>query len=169
LTALGVSDGVTHTELMLTKDGPMIIEVNGRAGGPIPELISLCSDADLAIMAARVALGIAGAFERPNFDGYAMVYLPRHPVGVWVESVEGIEALDNLPGVVDTEPINTGGQSTLGFLATAAAAVHARVSDPEDAVELAATIDAQVVADYRPLTDRTNRLDDLESQDGEPD
>jgi biotin carboxylase len=33
--ALGVEDGITHTELRLTPDGPLIIEVNGRLGGDL--------------------------------------------------------------------------------------------------------------------------------------
>ncbi|WIM95002.1 ATP-grasp domain-containing protein [Actinoplanes oblitus] len=33
--ALGVEDGITHTELRLTAQGPLIIEVNGRLGGDL--------------------------------------------------------------------------------------------------------------------------------------
>lgn len=42
--ALGIDRTVTHTELMLTADGPKVIEVNGRLGGElIPHLAELCS------------------------------------------------------------------------------------------------------------------------------
>ncbi|UAB93535.1 ATP-grasp domain-containing protein [Dactylosporangium vinaceum] len=34
-TALGYGDGVTHTELRLTADGPRVIEVNARLGGDL--------------------------------------------------------------------------------------------------------------------------------------
>lgn len=33
--ALGVADGITHTEVRLTDRGPLIIEVNGRLGGDL--------------------------------------------------------------------------------------------------------------------------------------
>ncbi|BCJ51448.1 carboxylase [Actinoplanes sp. NBRC 14428] len=32
---LGIEDGITHTEVRLTADGPVIIEVNGRLGGDL--------------------------------------------------------------------------------------------------------------------------------------
>ncbi|MFB7983188.1 ATP-grasp domain-containing protein [Streptomyces vinaceus] len=42
--ALGIDRTVTHTELMLTAEGPKIIEVNGRLGGElIPYLAELCA------------------------------------------------------------------------------------------------------------------------------
>ncbi|KQV17154.1 MULTISPECIES: ATP-grasp domain-containing protein [unclassified Kitasatospora] len=37
--ALGVEDGITHTELRLTDRGPLIIEVNGRLGGDLIPLL----------------------------------------------------------------------------------------------------------------------------------
>lgn len=33
--ALGVEDGITHSEVRLTDDGPLIIEINGRLGGDL--------------------------------------------------------------------------------------------------------------------------------------
>ncbi|MFJ6758711.1 MULTISPECIES: ATP-grasp domain-containing protein [unclassified Streptomyces] len=33
--ALGIEDGITHTELRLTPHGPLVIEVNGRLGGDL--------------------------------------------------------------------------------------------------------------------------------------
>ena len=45
LLALDVTTGIYHTEVKLTRDGPRIIEVNGRVGGSIPELVSLAGRA----------------------------------------------------------------------------------------------------------------------------
>lgn len=57
-TALGFRDGWTHTEFMLTTDGPRLIEVNGRLGGDlIPYLGSLATGLDPGLMAAAVACG----------------------------------------------------------------------------------------------------------------
>ncbi|MFJ8593520.1 ATP-grasp domain-containing protein [Streptomyces sp. NPDC093598] len=57
-TALGFTDGVTHTEIRLTSDGPRIIEVNARiGGGMIPFLNLLGGGADLGLAAAAVACG----------------------------------------------------------------------------------------------------------------
>jgi biotin carboxylase len=59
-TALGFSDGWTHTEFMLTSSGPQVIEVNGRLGGDlIPYLGLLATGIDPGLAAARVACGLA--------------------------------------------------------------------------------------------------------------
>jgi biotin carboxylase len=56
--ALGVQDGWTHTEFMLTADGPQLIEVNGRLGGDlIPYLGLLATGIDPGHLAAATACG----------------------------------------------------------------------------------------------------------------
>ncbi|MGQ4512761.1 ATP-grasp domain-containing protein [Streptomyces sp. DW26H14] len=57
--ALGCKDGWTHTEFMLTADGPRLIEVNGRLGGDlIPAIGQLATGIDPGIAAAQVACGL---------------------------------------------------------------------------------------------------------------
>ncbi len=59
-TALGFTDGITHTEIMLTADGPKVIEVNGRLGGDmIPYLGLRAAGVDTGLAAAAVACGRA--------------------------------------------------------------------------------------------------------------
>ncbi|TDE28625.1 ATP-grasp domain-containing protein [Actinomadura sp. 6K520] len=59
-TALGFRDGWTHTEFILTADGPKLIEVNGRLGGDmIPYLGRLATGIDPGHAAAAVACGLA--------------------------------------------------------------------------------------------------------------
>lgn len=56
--ALGFSDGLTHTEIMMTASGPQIIEVNARLGGDmIPYLGLRATGVDTALAAAAVACG----------------------------------------------------------------------------------------------------------------
>jgi len=38
---LGVEDGITHTEVRLTRQGPLIIEINGRPGGDLIPFLGL--------------------------------------------------------------------------------------------------------------------------------
>ncbi|MFC4856917.1 ATP-grasp domain-containing protein [Actinophytocola glycyrrhizae] len=57
LTALGIRDGVCHTEIMLTADGPEIIEVNGRSGGNIYDLFLRGHGVNLIELGVRIALG----------------------------------------------------------------------------------------------------------------
>lgn len=56
--ALGLRDGMTHTELMLTAAGPKVIEVNARLGGDlIPYLGLRATGIDPGLAAAAVACG----------------------------------------------------------------------------------------------------------------
>jgi biotin carboxylase len=56
--AVGLRDGMTHTELRFTRNGPRIVEINARLGGDfIPLLGWLATGIDLAVVAADVATG----------------------------------------------------------------------------------------------------------------
>jgi biotin carboxylase len=57
-SALDFTDGVTHTEIRLTPNGPKVIEVNARIGGGMIPLLNLMGGGpDLALAAADVACG----------------------------------------------------------------------------------------------------------------
>ena len=56
IKALGVTDGYTNTDLMLTPEGPRVLEVNGRIGGQIATLLELAGGAPLIPEAMRFAL-----------------------------------------------------------------------------------------------------------------
>ena len=43
LRALGFRHGAAHTELMLTSEGPRVIEVNARVGGAVPFLLPIAA------------------------------------------------------------------------------------------------------------------------------
>ena len=59
--ALGITIGVTHTEVKLTPDGPKIIEVNGRLGGSVAPLLARSAGFD----AIRMQLMIVGYPPKP--------------------------------------------------------------------------------------------------------
>ncbi|MEU8998352.1 ATP-grasp domain-containing protein [Streptomyces caniferus] len=78
--ALGVRTGTTHTEIKLTTDGPVIIEVNGRlAGDFVPHLAKLAMGLEGAVIAARVAYGEHVSVERSRARSAAhqIVYADR--------------------------------------------------------------------------------------------
>jgi len=101
IAALGITDAVIHTEVKLTPDGPMLIEVNGRLGGRPPFLLVDVSPVNLFQVACQVAVG-----EPVAFDGLAHC----HDVGFWlmlqppvwstqVASVSGLDEVGDLEGV----------------------------------------------------------------------
>ncbi|MDX3128268.1 ATP-grasp domain-containing protein [Streptomyces europaeiscabiei] len=63
LRALGVREGVTHTEIKFTPEGPRVIEVNGRIGGGISDILKRSAGVDLLAHAVEAALG---AFDPPE-------------------------------------------------------------------------------------------------------
>jgi biotin carboxylase len=100
---LGVRVGFLHTEIKLTPDGPRVIEVNGRLGGDIPDMMTHAAGVDLLSMSKRVALG-----EHVVFDGLIptsrvgyVFYVQAPQSARRVLRVEGLAELGELP-VVDS-------------------------------------------------------------------
>jgi biotin carboxylase len=60
LDAVGLADGPAHTEVVLTEDGPRIVETHDRvAGGLIWQLVSMTTGHDLLTMTLAWAAGMA--------------------------------------------------------------------------------------------------------------
>ncbi|MFF7476912.1 ATP-grasp domain-containing protein [Streptomyces sp. NPDC008092] len=55
--ALGVRSGLCHTEIKFSPQGPQVIEVNGRLGGRIHELLHQSTGMNAIELAVRIALG----------------------------------------------------------------------------------------------------------------
>ncbi len=99
--ALGVRDGCTHTEIMLTVDGPKIIEVNGRLGGDvIPYLGQLATGIDPGVVAASVLCGMAVDLTptRRRVAGVRFFYPEREDSTI--VSIEFVD--DDLPAAIDS-------------------------------------------------------------------
>ena len=64
ITALGVNNCAIHTEVKLSHNGLVIIEMGGRLGGDkIPYLVNLALGADMAVATAYASLGQKYAFK----------------------------------------------------------------------------------------------------------
>jgi ATP-grasp domain-containing protein/L-aminoacid ligase-like protein len=106
--ALGLRDGVTHTELRLSADGPVVIEVNARLGGDlIPRLGQLATGVDPGMIAADVAAGNRPRIE-PGTHGCAGIRFLYPPEDCRVvETV--LPAAGAVPGLVEARPIAAAG------------------------------------------------------------
>uniref|UniRef100_A0AAU3HUH5 ATP-grasp domain-containing protein n=1 Tax=Streptomyces sp. NBC_01393 TaxID=2903851 RepID=A0AAU3HUH5_9ACTN len=100
LKALGITTGITHTEVKLTPAGPRLIEVNGRLGGWQTQLAHLAGDVDPVTLAGRVALGRDVSGVRTADDRVVFTRFVTAPVegGTYVSS-HGLRAALALPGV----------------------------------------------------------------------
>lgn len=137
LRAVDLRHGVAHTEVMLTADGPRIIEVNARVGGALPYLFPLAFGCDVVTQAARLALDLPVA-RQVSLNGHAMFVAPQHHIGRTVIRVDGIADAARLPGVRAAIPaeVGGGGPRLIGFDNSLMAAVIATIPDPRAAVAL---------------------------------
>jgi glutathione synthase/RimK-type ligase-like ATP-grasp enzyme len=119
IRALGLTTGAVHTELILTDDGPVVLEVNGRIGGCVYGLMKYSRDYDFITAVAQTAAGIA-----PQLPGlllrHAAFVRPQPPQGKFkVAAVDHQSVADALAaaqwGMLDKElggSIDTGDGSS---------------------------------------------------------
>ncbi|MFJ4816066.1 ATP-grasp domain-containing protein [Streptomyces sp. NPDC088801] len=103
LDAVGLIDGPAHTELILTADGPRVVESHLRcAGGRIGELVELVHGIDTERLTCQLALPDGVPELAPAARGGAAVrFLTPRPGRV--RTVEGLAAARRAAGVVRAE------------------------------------------------------------------
>jgi biotin carboxylase len=107
LDALGITDGPTHTELILTSAGPRMVETHTRAGGDqIPQLFQAITGIDMIELAVRQVLGehvLAGLDEHLAAAGsairFAAIRFLAPPKTGTLVSVEHVAEAAGLPSV----------------------------------------------------------------------
>jgi biotin carboxylase len=101
LRALGLHTGAAHTEIKLTAQGLRVIEVNGRIGGGVPEMLRLVTGLDIVKLTMRAALGLplgVDRFPEPHGVAYRFFYQPPDSARRLV-AIDGLDRLKALPGV----------------------------------------------------------------------
>lgn len=101
IVALGVTSGLLHTEIKLTPAGPRVIEVNGRIGGDVPDLVRLASGRDMFEISALIALDGQLPKDVPVRCGQVGYILNVQPPqnATSVTSVEGLPQVAKFAGV----------------------------------------------------------------------
>ncbi|SCG72379.1 ATP-grasp domain-containing protein [Micromonospora humi] len=102
LDAVGVGDGLSHTEVIVTPVGPVVVESHDRVGGDrISELVSLATGVHPVESLFRLAAGTAAWPLRgePVAPACAIWFLTPEP-GL-VERVDGVDEARALAGVVE--------------------------------------------------------------------
>lgn len=98
--ALGITVGCLHTEVKLTPRGPVVIEVNGRIGGGVPEMLDLTTGIDFLGIALRLALGERLEIAPLAPHGLAYLLYVQAPDDIHlVTAVTGLDDLRVMPGV----------------------------------------------------------------------
>jgi biotin carboxylase len=116
LEALGVTTGCLHSEIKFTPDGPRIIEVNGRVGGGVPEMLGRAAGVPLVEITLRLALGEKVSIEGPVATkgiGYRF-FLQPPSVSATVATIDGMDTVSEYPGV-DTITVHQGPGAVLDW------------------------------------------------------
>jgi biotin carboxylase len=116
IEALGVTTGCLHSEIKFTPDGPRVIEVNGRVGGGVPEMLNRAAGAALVEMTLRLALGESVEIDGPLATeriGYRF-FLQPPPLSATVAAINGVDVVSDHPGV-DTITVHQGPGAVLDW------------------------------------------------------
>ena len=99
--AVGIDQGPAHVEMMVTKRGPVMIELGARMGGDniTTALVPLSTGIDMVKATIDVALGNQPDIEPKRHCGSAIRYLDA-PEGV-IASITGVEEAKQMPNVKD--------------------------------------------------------------------
>jgi biotin carboxylase len=110
LRALGVTDGVTHVEVKLTPDGPRVIEVNGRLGGYVADLVRQARRVDLIRLALAAAIGRDLEVPAPAYRRHAFQYFLTAPMEATVlRGLDGVGELARQRGIGHVEVFRRAG------------------------------------------------------------
>jgi biotin carboxylase len=139
IEALEVSLGCLHTEIKFTPSGPRIIEVNGRLGGGVPEMLNRAAGVQLLELTLRIALGETVEIDGPvptERIGYRF-FLQPPDVSATVAAITGIDAVSDHPGV-DAITVHQGPGADLDWKDGSRNHILAVVGSAEDYAELQA-------------------------------
>ena len=116
IEALGVQTGCLHIEVKFTPDGPRIIEVNGRVGGGVPEMLERAAGVSLLDLTLQVALGEPVFVDGPvatDRIGYRF-FLQPPTIAATVTAIDGINDFSD-HAEVDTVSLHQGPGATLDW------------------------------------------------------
>lgn len=109
VTALGLADTPSHTEVRFGPSGPVVVEIASRCGGGYicSHLVPLSTGIDMVGAAVSVALGLTPSLGATANRGAAIAFVRPEPGTV--VSIGDIDAARKTPGVVELEvQIKTG-------------------------------------------------------------
>jgi hypothetical protein len=151
LAALGVTTGMTHTEVKLTPAGPRVIEVNGRLGGYVADIVRRARGLDLVRVALAESLGLPPGPARPGYARHAFQYFLLPPAGaVRLRRMAGVPELRRVPGIQLVEMFATPGDAvdwrdgTLSYLGI----VHGSAHSHAGILHLAGLVEELFAAEY---------------------
>ena len=104
ITAIGIVSGPSHTEVMLTNDGPKVIETAARLGGDFitSRLVPLSTGVDVVKGSVSLALGLPYDFSIKMHRGSAIRFITTSSPGV-LQSINFHDDVENNPYVKEVD------------------------------------------------------------------
>ncbi len=142
--AVGIKNGPAHVEIILTKDGPKMVELGARMGGDCitTHLVPLSTGIDMIEATIRIACGEKPDIE-PKFEKASAIRFLDAPHGE-ITAIEGVEQAEKVDGVKEVsftkhigDTVGEIGSSTdrVGFVIAQADTAENAVSICEKALE----------------------------------
>ena len=99
--AVGIKNGPAHVEIMMTKNGPRMIELGARMGGDCitTHLVPLSTGIDMVEATINLACGEKVDI-KPKFNRGSAIRYFRAPTGV-IKEITGVEEAKKIPGVIE--------------------------------------------------------------------
>ncbi|WP_316270009.1 ATP-grasp domain-containing protein [Claveliimonas bilis] len=97
--AIGIENGPSHTEIIVTEDGPKIVELGARLGGDniATHLVPLSTGIDIVECCIRIALGENPDLEPKKKNGSAIRYF-NQKAGC-IAAIDGIKEAKRVDGI----------------------------------------------------------------------
>ena len=135
--AIGLSDGAAHVEIMLTKNGPKMIELGARMGGDCisTHLVPLSTGIDMIKATIDISLGNEPDLKQKYQKGSAIQFIT--PSNGIVKEIKGIQEALHINGIIDVEVTITEGSeiSDIKSSIDRSGYIIAQGHDAKDAIE----------------------------------
>ncbi len=136
--ALGINVGPAHVEMILTKDGPKMVELGARMGGDCitTHLVPLSTGIDMVGCTIKLACGEKIDIE-PKFNkGSAIRYFDAH--NGMIKSIEGIKEAQKILGVQEISIVHGVGETVgeIGSSTDRVGFVIAQADTAEEAIRV---------------------------------
>ena len=136
--AVGIRNGAAHAEIIVTDNGPKMVEIGARMGGDsiTSHLVPLSTGIDMIRATIEIACGIRPDISR-KFTKASAIRFFRTGEGE-IQSIDGIEEAMTIPGVKDIIFTKRVGQyaGSIGSSNDRVGSVIAQASSPEEAIHI---------------------------------
>ena len=130
--AVGIQNGPSHTEVIVTEEGPKIVEIGARLGGDCitTHLVPLSTGVNMVESCIRIALGEKPDLQPKYQKGSAIRYFNQKP-GV-VTAIDSVEEAQKAEGVCQISIVHGVGE-TVGEIDSSAARMGFVIGQAETA------------------------------------